>query len=81
MDFGLRQFALFRQKFAEIFEVPFREPLWRQSIDLMAQYGLKGHDAIHVATALNEGVQLLATNDSDFRRVDTLLDVLIVREG
>jgi len=56
MDFGLRQFALFRQKFAEIFEVPFREPLWRQSIDLMAQYGLKGHDAIHVATALNEGV-------------------------
>jgi len=57
-DFGLRQFALFRQKFAEIFE-----------------------DAIHVATALNEVVQLLATNDSDFRRVDTLLDVLIVREG
>jgi len=80
MNFGLRQFALFRLKFAEIFEVPFREPLWYQSVDLMAQYGLKGHDAIHVATALNEGVQLLATNDSDFRRVDTLLDVLIVRE-
>lgn len=81
MDFGLRQFALFRQRFAELFEVPFREPLWRQSIDLMAQYGLKGHDAIHVATALNEGVQLLATNDGDFRRIDALLDVLIVREG
>jgi predicted nucleic acid-binding protein len=47
----------------------------------MAQYGLKGHDAIHAATALDESVQLLATNDSDFHRVDTLPDVLIVREG
>lgn len=64
-----------------MFEVPFREPLWHQSINLMAQYGLKGHDAIHAATALNEGVQILATNDSDFRRVDSLVDVLIVREG
>jgi predicted nucleic acid-binding protein len=51
MEFGLRQFALVRQKFAEIYEVPFREPLWRQSIDLMTRYSLKGHDAVHVATA------------------------------
>lgn len=81
MDFGPRQYTRFRQRFAEMFEVPFREPLWHQSINLMAQYGLKGHDAIHAATALNEGVQILATNDSDSRRVDSLVDVLIVREG
>ena len=81
MEFGLRQFALFRQKFAEIYEVPFREPLWRQSIDLMTRYSLKGHDAVHVATALNAGVQVLATNDSDFRRVNSLLDVMIIQEG
>jgi predicted nucleic acid-binding protein len=29
MNFGLRRFALFRLKFAEIFDVPFREPLRR----------------------------------------------------
>lgn len=79
MSFGLHQFERLLANFSEAIEVPFRAALWRRSIDLIGRYGLRASDAVHAATALQEGLEVFATNDGDFRRV-TLLRVMIVRD-
>jgi predicted nucleic acid-binding protein len=78
MAYGIQQLETLLNTFYEVYEIPFRESLWRQSIDLIAQYGLRAHDAVHAATALQAGIHDFATNDDHFRRVSEL-DILVIR--
>ncbi len=72
MAFGMGQFASFIGKFHQVSELPFRIRMWRRSVQIMAQYALGSHDAVHVATALQNGIEVFATADRHFNRVDTL---------
>jgi predicted nucleic acid-binding protein len=79
MAFGMGQFAVFIGKFYQVSELPFRIRMWRRSVQIMAEYGLGSHDAVHVATALQNGVQIFATSDKHFNRVDAL-DIRLIRD-
>lgn len=79
MAFGMGQFAVFISTFYQVSELPFRIRMWRRSVQIMATYGLGSHDAVHVATALQNGVHVFATSDKHFNRVDTL-DVRLIRD-
>lgn len=80
MAFGMGQFAAFIGAFYQVSELPFRIRMWHRSVQIMATYGLGSHDAVHVATALQNGVQVFATADKHFNRVDTL-DVRLIRDA
>jgi predicted nucleic acid-binding protein len=43
-----------------------------KSIDLGSRYGLLTTDAIHLSTIKQYGINNIATNDSDFERVDSI---------
>lgn len=43
-----------------------------KSIDLGSQYGLLTTDAIHLSTIKQYGINNIATNDTDFERVDSI---------
>jgi len=51
-------------------ELPANQSL--QALGLMARYGLLPRDALHVATALQTGLDAIITTDADFGRVDVL---------
>ena len=48
------------------------EDISKLSLELSKEYGLLPNDAIHVATCKSYGIENIATNDSDFERVDFL---------
>lgn len=79
MTFGLGQFETFSDAFYQVSELPFGIGVWRRSVQIMADYRLGSHDAVHVATALQSGVHLFATADRHFNRVDAL-DVRMIRD-
>ena len=65
---------LFRSIFAaaEMELIPATFPIWEDAARIRASTGLKTSDALHAATALNDGCIFLVTNDTDFRRVEGL---------
>ena len=46
--------------------------IMRLSLDFSKRYGLLSSDAIHLATMQEEEITALASNDSDFERVEWL---------
>ena len=72
-------------------EMQYRELFWANAVRLQeasyqvfedaarlrAETGLAIPDALHAATALRVGCALFITNDTDFRRVDGLLIVVL----
>ena len=48
------------------------EDISKLSFDLSKEYGLLPNDAIHAATCKYNGIENIATNDSDLERVDFL---------
>jgi predicted nucleic acid-binding protein len=80
MSSAMRQLESFLDQFAEVFEIPFRPRIWRQSVDIMAFERLHAHDAVHLATARDTGVTSFATADHHFRHItqphiETIRDV------
>ena len=61
----------------EVRLIPATAALWENAADLRASIGLKAPDALHSATALQEGVRSFMTNDVDFRKVPDLPVVLL----
>ena len=57
--------------------VPATRPVWEEAARIRALTGLKTPDALHAATAISVGCDLFITNDSDFRRVDSLPVVIL----
>ena len=57
--------------------VPATRRLWEHTARLRAETGLKTPDALHAATALQTGCELFITNDTDFRRVQSLPVVIL----
>ena len=57
---------------AEVRLIPATLALWEQAARLRAETNLSTPDALHAATALQEGCTLFVTNDSAFRRVPGL---------
>lgn len=51
--------------------------LWEDAARLRASFGLKSPDALHAATALQEGSKSFMTNDVEFRKVPDLPVVLL----
>lgn len=80
MQYGVEQFDQLRERFIDAFELPFDRSIWLQSIDLMVEYFLQAHDAVHAATARAYGLRAFATTDADFVRV-TGLDVILLRDA
>jgi predicted nucleic acid-binding protein len=62
---------------SEIQLVPITRPILRNAANLRATTNLKTPDAIHAATALDEGCILFLTNDSGFRNVPNLPVVIL----
>lgn len=79
MVHGVQRFEALIARFATVTEVEFSIPIWRASIDIMAQTNLRSHDAIHVATARAAAVRDFATVDAHFRRVSDL-NVRLIRD-
>lgn len=75
----MSQFALLIGKFHEVSELPFRIRMWHRSVQIMARYALGSHDAVHVATALLNGVDVFATADHHCVCVETL-DILLIHD-
>jgi len=61
----------------EVRLIPATTALWEHAAQLRASLGLKAPDALHAATALQEGSKSFMTNDSDFRKVPDLPVVLL----
>lgn len=59
--------------------IPIDQTVLKEAARLRATTNLKTPDAIHAATALNNGCTLFLTNDSQFRNVAGL-PVVILRE-
>ncbi len=79
MAFGMAQFATLISKFYRVSELPFRIRMWRRSVQIMGRYALGSHDAVHVATALQNGIEIFATSDRHFSRVSAL-DVWLIHD-
>lgn len=48
-------------------------------MEIMVRHGLQAHDAVHVATAQEWGLQALAAVDANYRRVPSL-DFWLIRD-
>ena len=62
---------------SEIQLVPITRSVLKAAANLRATTNLKTPDAIHAATALDAGCTLFLTNDSGFRNVPTLPEVIL----
>lgn len=71
--------ALFRSLLysKEVRLIPATAALWERAAGLCASFGLKSPDALHAATALQEGSKSFMTNDVDFQKVPDLPVVLL----
>ncbi|MDA0738394.1 MAG: type II toxin-antitoxin system VapC family toxin [Nitrospirae bacterium] len=61
----------------EVRLIPATAALWETAAGLRASFGLKAPDALHAATALQEGCKSFMTNDVDFRKIPDLPVVLL----
>ena len=70
---------LFRSIFAaaEMDLIPASLAIWEDAARIRAETGLATPDAVHAATALNTGCAAFITNDTDFRRVESLPVVIL----
>ena len=70
---------------AEMDLIPATLAIWEDAARIRAETGLATPDALHAATALSAGCTLFITNDTDFRRVQSLpivvLDDLLAEES
>ncbi len=66
LEFGSRQFQVFLDQFAAALELPLRASTWTRTLAIMRQYDLTSYDALHVATALDSGVQDFGSADREF---------------
>ena len=70
---------LFRSIFAaaEMDLIPASLAIWEDAARIRAETGLATPDAVHAATALHTGCAAFITNDTDFRRVESLPVVIL----
>ena len=61
----------------EVRLIPATASLWEDAARLRAFWGLKSPDALHAATALQEGSKSFMTNDVDFSKVPDLPVILL----
>ena len=61
----------------EVNLIPATRELWEDAARIRADTGLKTPDALHAATALSAGCTLFITNDTDFRRIQSLPIVVL----
>jgi predicted nucleic acid-binding protein len=57
----------------DIVEVPVTGEARALAVQYVAQYGLRGQDAVHLASAIQEGVLDMASLDATYRRVEGLV--------
>ena len=71
--------TLFRSLFEakELSLIPVSRSILEIAAGIRADVGLKAPDAIHVATAVQEGCSVFLTNDGDLRRVRNLPVVML----
>lgn len=63
--------------FGEAFEFPVDYVSWERVAALMTHYHLSSYDALHIATAIQAGISIIATLDIDFARVEGMsIDVV-----
>ena len=62
---------------AEMNLIPAALATWEDAARIRAETGLAASDALHAATALQTGCELFITNDTDFRRVQSLPVVIL----
>ncbi|HKG27284.1 MAG TPA: PIN domain-containing protein [Thermomicrobiales bacterium] len=79
MHFGVRQFDALLERFAVVYELPFRPPIWLRSVEIMADRQLRSHDAVHLATAYEYRLATFATTDDEFLKVPNL-DIRLIRD-
>jgi predicted nucleic acid-binding protein len=72
MQTGVQQWEAFLAQFEEAIELPLRSGTWQRSLTLLWQHDLKSNDALHVATAIESGLQHFAAVDREFSRVRDL---------
>jgi predicted nucleic acid-binding protein len=80
LRFGVQQFDALLERFALVYELPFRQSIWLRSVEIMADRQLRSHDAIHLATAYENRLTCFATTDDEFLKVPDL-DVRLIRNA
>ena len=50
-------------------KIPVTEDIARSAVSLAVQYPLKGADAIHLATALSAGAEIMVTSDQQLKKI------------
>lgn len=63
--------------FSQVQLLPITQAILREAANLRATTSLKTPDAIHAATALNQGCTLFLTNDSQFHTVSGLTPIVL----
>ena len=73
---------IYRELFAssEILLIPTTRLIWEETARLRALTNLRTPDAVHAATALQEGCAAFVTNDRAFRRIEPL-SVIVPQEA
>jgi predicted nucleic acid-binding protein len=66
LQLGCRQMQAFLDQFVEVLELLLWGTTWTRALAIMRQYDLKSYDALHVATALESGLQDFASADREF---------------
>ena len=81
MEFGLDQLdSLLTSSFQSFVEVPLTGALITSARALMTQCNLRSNDAIHVASALQEGTTHLASVDGGMANAVAVIGVILVRD-
>jgi predicted nucleic acid-binding protein len=68
------------ERFALVFELPFRQSIWLRSVEIMADRQVRSHDAIHLATAYENRLTRVATTDDEFLKAPDL-DIRLIRDA
>jgi predicted nucleic acid-binding protein len=80
VSFVLSDFASFLRPFSAVIELPLEPRIVDRSAELMTLYDLNSHDAAHLATAREHGLEHFATVDREFLRVPAPPRIWLLRD-